>query len=280
MKSGFAMMSWEEHVGAGSKMVVDDVEMFYLDRGEGHPVVFVHGWASSSFSWRNICSRLSEKFRTIALDLPGFGLSQRLKTGLHLPPLSEHLIKFLKQLGICKFSLVGHSMGGTISAYLAATKPDSVDKLVLINPSLFGTEQGRRPFIVELVRKKPIGNILSRFMVNKYFIRYTLRRVYVKRYLVDQHLVEGYYQSVKRAGTTLFDAMNIMREFDLNMVYLIKSPILFVLGHLDRWVPFQKNMELAEKVGARIHVVHDAGHMVLDEDADAVINVIWDFLKS
>ncbi|MCS7137105.1 MAG: alpha/beta hydrolase [Candidatus Caldarchaeum sp.] len=274
-----SLTSWKEHFESGSRTVVDGVEMFYVERGEGPPVVLIHGWASSSFGWRKNLPELSNRFRTIALDLPGFGLSQRLETGLHLQPLADHLTKFLNQIGVRRFSLVGHSMGGTISAYLAAAKPDLVQNLVLLNPSLFGTEAGRRPFLVEIVRRKPVGSVLARFMISRYFIRSTLRRVYVKKHLVDESLVEGYYESVKRAGLVLLEAMNIMREFNLNLFSSIECPVLFVLGEQDRWVPYEKNKELAEKVGAKVYSVPDAGHMVIDENPEAVNNVILEFLS-
>lgn len=74
------MVGWPEHVKQGIKAVVDGVEVFYVENGVGEPVVLIHGWASSSYSWRRNIPALAEHFRVIALDLPGFGLSQSFQT--------------------------------------------------------------------------------------------------------------------------------------------------------------------------------------------------------
>ena len=86
------MVSWSEHVASGKKAGVGGLEVFYVDRGAGDAVVLVHGWASSSFSWRRVIPHLSQRFRVIALDLPGFGLSQRLPGGLDLEPVRDCLL--------------------------------------------------------------------------------------------------------------------------------------------------------------------------------------------
>ncbi|MEM4329530.1 MAG: alpha/beta hydrolase [Candidatus Caldarchaeum sp.] len=273
------LSSWSEHVAAGSKVYVDGVETFYVERGGGRAVLLVHGWASSSFSWRNSLPTLSKRYRTIAVDLPGFGMSQRLPTGLHLENLALHLTRFLDIIGVEKFSLIGHSMGGVVSTYVAASWPSRVEKLVLVNPSLFGSEAGRRPIMMEVARKRPFGGLLTRLFVSRFIIRRVLRNVYVKKELVDDYLVEGYYQSVKRAGTVLLEAVNIMREFSLDVVSRITCPTLFVLGEHDTIVPFEKCRQLAEQIGARIYVDPGSGHSVHEENPAAVNNVILEFLK-
>ncbi|MEM1942732.1 MAG: alpha/beta hydrolase [Candidatus Caldarchaeum sp.] len=273
------MSSWSEHVAAGSKVNVDGVETFYVERGSGRAVLLVHGWASSSFSWRNSLPALSKKYRTIAVDLPGFGMSQRLPTGLHLENIAQHLTRFLDILGVEKFSLVGHSMGGVVSTYVAASWPSRVEKLVLVNPSLFGSEAGRRPIMMEVARKKPFGGLLTRLFVSRFIIRKVLKNIYVRKELVDDYLVEGYYQSVKRAGTVLLEAVNVMNEFSLDLVSRITCPVLFVLGEHDTIVPFEKSRQLAEQIGARIYVDPGSGHSVHEENPEAVNNVILEFLE-
>ncbi|MEM0383559.1 MAG: alpha/beta hydrolase [Candidatus Caldarchaeum sp.] len=273
------LSSWSEHVAAGSKVLVDGVETFYVERGGGRAVLLIHGWASSSFSWRNSLPTLSKSYRTIAVDLPGFGMSQRLPTGLHLELLASHLTSFLDRIRVEKVSLIGHSMGGVVSAYFAASRPSRVEKLVLVNPSLFGSEAGRRPLLMEVGRRRPFGGFLTRLFVSRFVIRRVLRSVYVRKELVDDALVEGYYQSVKRAGTVLLEAVNIMREFSLDVVSRISCPILFVLGRHDTIVPFEKSKQLAEQVGARMYVDPDSGHSVHEENPAAFNNVILEFLE-
>ncbi|MDJ0273444.1 MAG: alpha/beta hydrolase [Aigarchaeota archaeon] len=273
------MVSWSEHLTTGSWIDVDDVNIFYVMRGFGQPVVFLHGWAASSFSWRKTLPVISQHFRALALDLPGFGLSKRPPTGISLSSVTDILMKALDRLGVEKFCLVGHSMGGAISAHIAAQYPERVDRLVLVNPSLVGGDDGRRPLAMELARKRFISTLITRLFVRKYFIKRVLSKIYVDKSALDDEAVEGYYESVKRAGPVLVEAGNIWRDFRTDCVYDIRCPKLFVLGGMDNVVPFRKNLELAQKIGAEIHVEPDAGHSVHEEKAESFNNVILRFLR-
>ncbi|MDW8062763.1 MAG: alpha/beta hydrolase [Candidatus Caldarchaeum sp.] len=273
-------MNWSQHVASGSRADVDGVEVFYVERGNGRPLVLLHGWASSSYSWRHNLPTLSQHFRVIALDLPGFGLSQKLPQGLRLKPLNDHLNRFFEKIGVDSFALVGMSMGGPVSVYYAVNNPEKVSKLVLVNPALFGAGAGRRRAPVKLLSMWPFYDIASRFFISKSFIRYALKQVYVKQSMLDEELVEAYYQSIKFSGKTLLDAFHIMQEFNLELLSKVSCPVLFVLGGRDTLVPYEKNRDVAERIGAKVVIDPESGHGVHEENPEFVNNVILDFLKS
>ncbi len=273
------MVTWAEHVASGRRADVKGLEIFHIDRGAGEAVVLVHGWASSSFSWRRIVPSLSQRFRVVALDLPGFGLSQRLPGGLDLGPVREVLLGLLDRIGVGEFSLVGHSMGGAISSYVAATTPERVRRLVLVNPSLFGAEGGRRPLALDLVRREPIGSLLVKFMVRRSVVRSILRRVYVRKEALDEESVEGYYESVRSSGKTLIEAFRIIRGFDQSVMRELSCPVFFVLGRHDILVPYEKNLNLAREIGAEVFVDETSGHNPHEENPEEISKVIADFLS-
>ncbi len=273
------MVSWAEHVASGIRTTINGVEAFYVDRGEGNPVVLVHGWASSSFSWRRNVPALSERFRVIAPDLPGFGLSQRLLGGLDLESVRAFLLDLLESIGVDEFSLVGHSMGGAVSAYVASMNPDRVRRLVLINPSPFGAGVGRRPFAVELVRHRPLSDIAVRFSVRRSVVRRVLERVYVRKEVLDEETVTEYYESIRNSGRTLIEAFRLIRSFRIDYLRSLRCPVLFVLGRRDELVPFELNERLARELGAEIYVDDGSGHNVHEENPEEVNRVIADFLS-
>ncbi|MEM1945512.1 MAG: alpha/beta hydrolase [Candidatus Caldarchaeum sp.] len=273
------MTSWTAHVENGSVAQVNGVHTFYVDVGRGDAVLLIHGWGSSSFSWRRNYRALSSFFRVIAVDLPGFGLSSRLPAGFHLDTVSTHLVSLMQKMDINRFCVVGHSSGGAIAAYIAARHADKVSKLVLVSPSLLGGRTGKRPFFVELARNKTVGKILVRVLVNRYFIKRALKNAYNDDSLVDGETVEGYFQSVVKSGPVLLEAFNIMEEFNSALMDQVKCDVLFVLGEKDSWVPVEENKSIAERIRARLVVVPGAGHVPHEEKPELVNNVIIEFLR-
>jgi pimeloyl-ACP methyl ester carboxylesterase len=119
---------------------VDGAEVAYAQQGRLAlpPLVLLHGWASSHKFWKYAYSAFSPRWRVIAPDLVGFGLSEKPDRDYRIEALSVWLGKFLDALKLDKVALVGHSMGGTISLLHALDHPDRIRKLALVNPLVHG----------------------------------------------------------------------------------------------------------------------------------------------
>jgi pimeloyl-ACP methyl ester carboxylesterase len=102
---------------------------------DGYPVVFLHGWLNAYDDLWPLISNLRNRFRVIAMDLPGFGTSDAPKSAWGCEEYARHVVNVLEHLGVHKAHFVGHSFGGRIALYTAALYPGTVDKLVLIAPS-------------------------------------------------------------------------------------------------------------------------------------------------
>ncbi|MDW8041756.1 MAG: alpha/beta hydrolase [Nitrososphaerota archaeon] len=270
---------WREHVAHGKHVDVNGIRTFCVDIGRGSPVLLIHGWGSSSFTWRKNYSSLAEGFRVIAVDLPGFGLSERLREGCRLPWVTEHLLKLAEVLGLGSLSVVGLSMGGVIASHLAATHPERVRELVLVNPSLRLRQIGRRPPSGRLIRSGPVAALLAAVLVNRYFVRRALRNAVWFKEVVDEEMVTGYYMSVKESGRTLLEAFDIIAGFDLKTLETLKVPTLFILGERDRLVPAEANAELAGRMGSAVRTIPDAGHLVHEERPEMFNSVLKEYLS-
>jgi pimeloyl-ACP methyl ester carboxylesterase len=135
-----AMLS---HVDMESRFVTDGIPAFpplqlarqsygqlsFRSRGEGEAIIFLHGLLGNSKSWVFQFEHLSRNYRVIAWDAPGFGQSDMVPASIDA--YVEALREFITNIGQPKVSLVGHSMGGTVAAYFAATFPEMVSRLVL-----------------------------------------------------------------------------------------------------------------------------------------------------
>ena len=121
---------------AGKFVTVDGKKIHYIEKGEGKPVILIHGFLYSTVMWNKSIDAFASKFKTYAVDLWGWGYSERLNaTDYSFPFYAQQILQFMDALNIRKASLVGQSMGGGIAVYLAAHHPERVDKLILVDPA-------------------------------------------------------------------------------------------------------------------------------------------------
>lgn len=113
-------------------------KLFYTDVGAGRNVMLLHGWTADSHDWSYQLPLLESRYRTMAVDLRGYGRSDVPPSGAYTPDDYVADIEALaaNKAGGKKFVLVGHSMGGQIAARLAAKRPDLIDAVVSIDGSL------------------------------------------------------------------------------------------------------------------------------------------------
>ena len=111
---------------------VAGVPVAYTDEGEGRTLLLVHDgmW---SYMWGQVIERLSGSFRVVTLDFPGSGLSPDSDRPVTLESDSELLESFVDKLGLTRFTLVAHDLGGGVGVGLAARRPDLVEGMVLTN---------------------------------------------------------------------------------------------------------------------------------------------------
>src|SRR5581483_882410 len=119
---------------------VEGAEVAYAQQGRLAlpPLVMLHGWGASHKFWKFCFSAFAPRWRVIAPDLAGFGLSEKPDRDYRLEALAGWLGSFLDALKLDRVTLVGHSMGGTISLLFALAHPERVSKLVVVNPLIVG----------------------------------------------------------------------------------------------------------------------------------------------
>ena len=114
------------------------------------PLVFLHGWGASHKFWRWAFTAFAPRYRCLAPDLVGFGLSEKPRREYSIEAYSRWLGSFLDALRFPRVTLVGHSMGGTIALQFALDHPERVEKLAVVNPLLQGSTAfgGRIKFLM------------------------------------------------------------------------------------------------------------------------------------
>lgn len=145
---------------------VKGLKIHYLVEGTGPPLLFLHGHRSDARRWQNLITKLGEKYRVFAPDLPGFGLSQELPVFHRMENYLPYLLEFIKQLKLDNFILIGGSMGAVLAVSLATEIPKKIRKLVLLGPIY-----DRRSFKISKPKLILALLILSTFPRNRLLIR-------------------------------------------------------------------------------------------------------------
>lgn len=111
--------------------------------GSGQPLVLVHGYLGGSSQWAAELQALSPHLEVIAPDLPGFGKSRHLVSPEHISGYAQAVLACLDGLGVQRFHLLGHSMGGMVVQEMVRLAPERVERLVLYATSALGLLPGR-----------------------------------------------------------------------------------------------------------------------------------------
>ena len=269
----------------GKFVTVDGKKIHYIEKGEGKPVIFIHGFLYSTVMWNKSIDAFASKFKTYAVDLWGWGYSERLNaTDYSFPFYAQQILQFMDALNIRKASLVGQSMGGGIAVYLAAHHPERVDKLILVDPAAIPypmTTIGRiyqQPFIGEFLNAIPGDALMENNIKTIWF--YDGNKV-GKEYL--QEVI----QPLRIQGTSeglMYILRNVLKppyvENEVNMLAQIHKPILIVHGREDKAVPLDRSEKLSRLwKESKLVVFEKAGHSPHEEHPEEFNRIAIDFLS-
>jgi pimeloyl-ACP methyl ester carboxylesterase len=263
----------------GGMVYVRGTGLHYVEQGAGPPLVLVHGFLGSTVTFRELIERLAPYRRTVALDLPGFGYSDRpLDIDRSHTAVAELLCAALDRLGIARAAVLGHSMGGVIAARLAVAHPERVERLILVGSP--APDEVRRLPLYPLLR--PVLPILFALtLANLPRLRRSLRGLtYDPTFLTDDRW-QAYTRPSRLRGSTyaLIKLLgDIRRDVPLDPAR-IGVRTLLLWGEADTAVPLRVAHRLhALLPDARLEVVPRAGHLVLEEQPDASADAILRFL--
>ena len=260
--------------------VVDGTRLRMIDTGRGAPVVFVHGFGASLYSWRKtLPAVVAAGYRAIAFDNRGFGFSGKPAGGYDNAAYARLLVALLDSLGISSAVLVGHSMGGAIVAEVALALPDRVRGLVLIDPAGYGI---RLPGVLKVARWPVVGAVAPWFR-GRWITGRLLRSTYADPTNVSDANVDQYYAPVPDPGYGRA-LRGVLRQFRFDTLVgrlaALDPPTLVVWGAADRWIPLRDGSRLASDLPrAAFVVIPQTGHAAAEEAPDAVNRSLMAFLK-
>ncbi len=270
----------------GGFVEADGLKLHFQEQGQGDPILLMHGWPTSAYLWRDLLPILGEHNRAIALDLPGYGKSDKPADASYSFRFFDSAISgFLDALEIETTSLAVHDIGGPIGLYWASEHPERVRRLALLNTLVYP-----RPSLAViafvLAARTPI--VRSR-LTSPGGIRFAMRfGVHDKDRLTDEDIAA--YQEpfatkeaqrvLQKAGTGLHPGgMKQLSEW----LGATDVPVRIVYGERDRILPdVAKTMrKVAADVPSDVEVtkLDDCGHFLQEERPEEIARLLSEFFR-
>ena len=258
------------------------VNIHYQDTGPSKnpiPILFLHGFGASLQTWDTWSQSLSNEYRVISVDLPGFGLTGEDPSGIYTDERSVEVLEaFLKTLQISKVVLVGNSMGGKFAWQFTARYPNQVAKLVLISPDGYaspGIEYGKKTEIPAIAQ-------LYRYFFSKTFLAMNLEPAYANPKTLNDDLVNRYYDLMLAPGVRgaiLARMQQTVLKDPVPSLTNIQVPTLLIWGEKDAFIPISNSNDYL-KVMPNVKRVSlpNIGHLPQEEQPTIGLAALKEFL--
>jgi len=251
-------------------------------RGQGYPLVLLHGLGASSFSWRDNIGVWSKHFRVLAPDLPGHG---RTPAGavpdFRLETLTRELVRLLDHLGIREAALAGNSFGGSLALLLAREYPERFPALALLAPA---AALQRAPWLFYPLRLPLLGSAVAA-LLGPWIVPLGLRIAYHRRDLITPEVVAGYAPTFRLLANRLA-LRQLARQVDFwppprveALLRDLRQPISLIWGERDRILPVTQAHWLKFRLPqAELHLLPEVGHAPHEEAPGLVNKILIAFL--
>jgi pimeloyl-ACP methyl ester carboxylesterase len=253
------------------RVSLNGIALHYLTGGDGPgSVVFVHGFCQSSVFWKDALGRLPPGHRGFALDLKGFGDSDKPQGPYGIPTFADEVLAFADALGLDRFALVGNSMGGVVCQSFATRYAHRLSRLVLVSTGAYA--------------RNPAG---ARERAERFLVMEWKRDAF-------EEMVKGFFAIRPDNWQELVDvAMNARREAmaqttlssaSLNFLEALRQvrvPTLIVQGERDTSRTPEDGKEIQEAIPRSVlHVLPGAGHTPQLERPDLFYPLFLGFLTA
>jgi pimeloyl-ACP methyl ester carboxylesterase len=266
----------------GQFITVDGVRLHYLDggalTGDRPPVLLLHGFGASTYSWRHTIPAIASRERVLALDFPGHGYSERVLTSTYSLRRTANLVAgFLDALDVDRAVVAGNSMGGAVALQLAISHPQRVARLVVVD-AVTDSADTRRPSagLMRLLTAGPLGRAFIYYTFgNPTFARRGLELGYADPARLSDVSFNSYRAPLRVRGTAqaLVAMTTSPPDDDLATgIPTITAPTLILWGDGDRLIPLVQGERLRDLLpGSRLTVLPGCGHLP-QEECPAVFN--------
>ncbi len=255
--------------------------MHYVDTGEGIPVLLIHGFAGSFLNWEKVWQGLEQDYRLVAVDLPGFGLSEKTQK-LEDEPFIEMYCDFvnhvIEELNLDSLYIVGNSMGGYISWEMAHREQEKIKKLVLVNSGGYDLDKIGRVFI-NLSRTGLFKLLFDKgipFKLSKKFAANSIEGTPNNKDIVSTYELMNRKETINTIGK-----LGKSNELaDTTRILEIKTPTLIIWGKKDKVINVSHAYRFHRDIkNSELRIYDNVGHVPMLENPKQLINDLLHFFE-
>ena len=265
-------------------------------KGDRPPLLLVHGFGASTDHWKKNIADLQEEFEVYAIDLLGFGRSQKADTPYSADLWCDQLHDFIQEIIGRPAVIAGNSIGGYAALATASRYGDQAAGTILLNPAGgFSEDYAKREeqagplqkamgqVMKGLLNQDWFGWVIFQFVQNKKYIRKTLLQVYVNQAEVTDELVEDIYRPSCDEGAVKVFSLVFRSPKGAPMDALLETltkPLYIIWGEKDPWIgdPVVRGERFKQHYPSVTQAYINAGHCPHDDDPVAVNRLIREWL--
>lgn len=241
--------------------------------GDGHPVVFLHGFLESISMWSNFKLE-STSFKNILNDLPGHGNSELLDTNEHpsMEFMASKVLEVIDKLGIEKYHIVGHSMGGYVALVLKETD-ERCEKVILLNSNFWedsAEKKNDRIRVADIALKSK--NLFVQEAVPGLFFRHDRKDKVVQDLIKEAQNIDA--DAIAYSSLAMRNRRN-HRGLLINN----QNDFLLIQGENDPLISPDKMKREIDGMGIALKIVNQTGHMSHIEAPEKTVQLIKEFLE-
>jgi haloalkane dehalogenase len=263
-------------------------KMHYIDEGKGAPIVMIHGTPSWSFIYRNLIKILRKKYRCIAIDLLGFGLSDKPEDFSYKPRAhAANFEQLMDHLQLKDITLVVHDFGTPIGLAYAINHPDKVRRIAMINSWTWSLSKHQTFTKTSKYLVGPLGkflhsklNVSAKTLVNELFgneekVPEPIKQHYIKALGNPNQLVGKLACARELVGVSKW-----YEELWQQRKKIQDIPTLILWGERDKLIKIEA-LQQWKKFFHECYVIHfeDGGHFLQEDNAEEVANYVSNFIK-
>jgi len=271
----------ETFAGKNSHFInIDGRNIHYTVEGSGPALMLVHGFGGSTVAWEKLTPLLAPHFTVYALDLLGFGLSDKpVEASYTMTAQGDSVCSLISALGLERVDLIGHSMGGVIVADAVRKMPDRIKALIMIEPGFYFTPPA---FLQHLFF--PFDRAMAKMFYSRMGREKSLAASYYDTSLVTPEVLDK--MLIVRSTPGAVEAMQSMSSDPKayttyeDIAAAVTGPSLMIWGERGEKTRTREIEDSRRLVkGSQLVMVESCGHYVQDEKPEAAAQAILAFLK-